>query len=58
MRRLKELANSALPDAIAAGDVSKVEHILAAHLGDGVGLAVLGIDPAALGAPLAMETPH
>jgi precorrin-2 dehydrogenase / sirohydrochlorin ferrochelatase len=58
MRRLKELANSTLPDAIAAGDVPEVEQILAAHLGDGVGLAVLGIDPAALGALPAMDTPH
>ena len=44
MRRLKELANSALPDAIAAGDVAAIERILATHLGDGVGLAALGLD--------------
>src|SRR5271163_2232430 len=43
MRRLKELANSALPEAIAAGDVAAIERILATHLGDGVGLAVLGL---------------
>jgi len=44
MRRLKDLANSALPDAIAAGDVPAIDRILATHLGDGVDLAVLGID--------------
>lgn len=43
MRRLKDLANSALPDAIAGGDVAAVERILATHLGDGVGLAALGL---------------
>ena len=43
MRRLKDLANSALPDAIAVGDVAAIERILAAHLGDGVGLAALGL---------------
>ena len=43
MRRLKDLANSALPDAIAAGDVGAIERILATHLGDGVGLAALGL---------------
>src|SRR5271169_1785931 len=32
MRRLKDLANSALTDAIAAGDVAAVERILATHL--------------------------
>jgi precorrin-2 dehydrogenase len=48
-RRLKDLANSALPEAIAAGDLAAVERILATHLGDGVGLAGLGIEPAALG---------
>ena len=51
MRRLKELANSALPEAIAAGDVAAVELILATHLGDGIGLARLGIDPAAFNLP-------
>ena len=44
MRRLKELANSALPDAIAAGDVAAIERILAIHLGDGVSLASLGLE--------------
>jgi precorrin-2 dehydrogenase / sirohydrochlorin ferrochelatase len=44
MRRLKELANSALPDAIAAGDVAAIERILATHLGDDVGLAALGLE--------------
>ena len=58
MRRLMDLANSALPAAIAVGDVSEVEQILAANLGDGVGLAVLGIDPAGLGTQPAMETRH
>jgi precorrin-2 dehydrogenase/sirohydrochlorin ferrochelatase len=43
MRRLKDLANSALPDAIAAGDVAAIERILATHLGDGVDLAVLNL---------------
>ena len=55
MRRLKELANSALPEAIAVGDLAAIERILAAHLGDGVGLARLGIDSAALGVTRAME---
>jgi precorrin-2 dehydrogenase/sirohydrochlorin ferrochelatase len=44
MRRLKDLANSALPDAIAARDVPAIDRILATHLGDGVDLAVLGLD--------------
>jgi precorrin-2 dehydrogenase/sirohydrochlorin ferrochelatase len=44
MRRLKELADSALPDAIAVGDVAAIERILATCLGDGVGLAALGLD--------------
>ena len=43
MRRLKELADSPLPDAIAAGDVAAIERILATCLGDGVGLAALGL---------------
>jgi precorrin-2 dehydrogenase len=43
MRRLKELANSALPDAIAAGDVAAIDRILAMHLGAGVSLASLGL---------------
>jgi precorrin-2 dehydrogenase/sirohydrochlorin ferrochelatase len=44
MRRLKDLANSALPDAIAARDVPAIDRILATHLGDGVDLALLGLD--------------
>ena len=44
MRRLKDLANSTLPEAIAAGDVPAIDRILATHLGDGVDLAVLGIN--------------
>jgi precorrin-2 dehydrogenase/sirohydrochlorin ferrochelatase len=43
MRQLKELANSALPDAIAAGDVAAIDRILATHLGAGVSLASLGL---------------
>jgi precorrin-2 dehydrogenase / sirohydrochlorin ferrochelatase len=43
MRRLKELANSALPDAIAAGDIAAIDRILASHLGDGVSLSALGL---------------
>lgn len=43
MRRLKELADSALPDAIAAGDDAAIERILATYLGDGVGLEALGL---------------
>src|SRR5260221_532789 len=43
MRQLKELANSALPDAIAAGDVAAIDRILAMHLGAGVSLATLGL---------------
>jgi precorrin-2 dehydrogenase len=46
MRRLKDLANSALPDAIAAGDVAAIDRILATHLGDGVSLAALGLERA------------
>jgi precorrin-2 dehydrogenase/sirohydrochlorin ferrochelatase len=44
MRRLKDLANSALPEAIAARDMPAIDRILATHLGDGVDLAVLGLD--------------
>ena len=58
MRRLTELANSALPDAIAAGDVAAVERILAAHLGEGVGLAQLGIDPAHFALAPVTEVSH
>ena len=58
MRRLTDLANSALPDAIAAGDVAAVERILAAHLGEGVGLAQLGIDPANFALAPVTEVSH
>ena len=58
MRRLTDLANSALPDAIAAGDVAAVERILAAHLGEGVGLAQLGIDPAHFALAAVTEVSH
>src|SRR5271156_5306409 len=58
MRRLTDLANSALPDAIAAGDVAAVERILAAHLGEGVGLAQLGIDPAHFALAPVTEVSH
>src|SRR5260370_14526313 len=57
MRRLSGLANSALPDAIALGDVSAIERILAAHLGAGVGLGRLGIDTAGFHIARA-EFPH
>jgi precorrin-2 dehydrogenase/sirohydrochlorin ferrochelatase len=43
MRRLKDLVNSALPAAIAAGDVAAIDRILATHLGDGVDLTALGL---------------
>jgi precorrin-2 dehydrogenase/sirohydrochlorin ferrochelatase len=43
MRRLKDLANSALPAAIAAGDVAAIDRILATHLGDGVDLDALNL---------------
>jgi precorrin-2 dehydrogenase / sirohydrochlorin ferrochelatase len=55
MRRLKALADSALPDAIAAGDLPAIDAILAAHLGDGVGLAVLGIEAAPFAQVLVRE---
>ena len=58
MRRLKDLANSALPEAIAVGDLAAIERILAAHLGQAVGLARLGIDSAALGLTRATEVPE
>jgi precorrin-2 dehydrogenase/sirohydrochlorin ferrochelatase len=43
MRRLKDLADSTLPAAIAAGDVAAIDRILATHLGAGVSLAALGL---------------
>jgi precorrin-2 dehydrogenase/sirohydrochlorin ferrochelatase len=58
MSRLKDLANSELPDAIAAGDVAATERILAAYLGEGVGLARIGIDPASFASPAAPEPLH
>jgi precorrin-2 dehydrogenase/sirohydrochlorin ferrochelatase len=58
MRRLKDLANSALPEAIAIGDLAAIERILATHLGHGVGLARLGIDSVALGLTRATEVPE
>ncbi len=58
MRRLTDLANSALPDAITAGDVAAVERILAVHLGEGVGLAQLGIDPAHFALAPVTEVSH
>jgi precorrin-2 dehydrogenase/sirohydrochlorin ferrochelatase len=54
-RRLRSLANSALPAAIARGDLLAVDRILATHLGEGVGLAQLGIDPGSLAAASARE---
>jgi precorrin-2 dehydrogenase/sirohydrochlorin ferrochelatase len=54
-RRLRSLANSALPDAIAGGDLVAVDQILATHLGEGVGLAQLGIDPRSISAASAPE---
>ena len=49
MRRLKDLAESPLLDAIRARDPAEVDRILALHLGDGINLAELGIDAAKLG---------
>ena len=58
MRRLKDLAESRLLDAIAAGDLLEVDKILAAQLGEGVNLAKLGIDPARLGIADGPELQH
>ena len=58
MRRLKDLADSPLLDAIAARDLAEVDKILAAHLGDGSSLATLGIDPARLGIADGPELQH
>lgn len=53
MRRLKGLANAALPQALRDGNVSEVERVLSQHLGDGVGLLELGIEPGTLSAACA-----
>jgi precorrin-2 dehydrogenase / sirohydrochlorin ferrochelatase len=58
MRRLKELAESRLLDAIVARDPAELDEILGAHLGDGVTLAALGLDAAALGIAQAPEVRH
>ena len=58
MRRLNALANSALPQAIARGDLAAIERILALHLGPTADLARLGIDLAALGLAGATEVPE
>ena len=58
MRRLKELAESRLLEAIVARDPAELDEILAAHLGDGVTLAALGLDAAALGIAQAPEVRH
>ncbi|MDO8431811.1 MAG: bifunctional precorrin-2 dehydrogenase/sirohydrochlorin ferrochelatase [Candidatus Binatus sp.] len=47
-RRLKALAESELPDALRHHDLSFVERIVAACLGDGVSLGTLGIDAESL----------
>lgn len=57
-RRLTDLANSELPEAIAAGDVAAVDRMLAAHLGDGVSLAQFGIDLSSLAPSPASESIH
>jgi precorrin-2 dehydrogenase/sirohydrochlorin ferrochelatase len=57
-RRLTELANSELPEAIAAGDLAAVDRILATHLGDDVRLARLGIDLSSLAPSPAPESIH
>ena len=48
-QRLKALAESELPEALRRRDVAAVERIVGACLGDGIGLATLGIDPGSLG---------
>lgn len=58
MRRLTDLANSELAEAVAAGDVAAVDRILAAHLGDGVSLARLEIDLSSLAPSPAPESIH
>src|SRR6266851_1242152 len=49
VRRLKDLAESPLLDAIRARDPAEVDRILALHLGDGIDLAALEIDATKLG---------
>ena len=56
MRRLTALANSQLPEAIAAGDIAAIDRILAAHLGAGFNLAELGIDLSSLEPSRASES--
>jgi precorrin-2 dehydrogenase/sirohydrochlorin ferrochelatase len=58
MRRLKDLAESRLLDALAACDLAEVDKILAAHLGDGSSLATLGIDVTELGIAHGPELQH
>ena len=58
MSRLKDLAESRLLEAIAAHDPAYVDRILVEHLGEGVGLAALGLDAAALGIAIAPEVRH
>jgi precorrin-2 dehydrogenase / sirohydrochlorin ferrochelatase len=58
MRRLKDLAESPLLDAIRARDLVELDRILAMHLGAGVNLAALGIDPAGLGIANGSEIEH
>jgi precorrin-2 dehydrogenase/sirohydrochlorin ferrochelatase len=58
MRRLKDLAESPLLDAIRARDPAGLNRILAAHLGDGVSLAALGLDAVKLGMANASEVQH
>jgi precorrin-2 dehydrogenase/sirohydrochlorin ferrochelatase len=58
MRRLKDLAESSLLDAIVAQNAAELDRILASHLGEGVTLAALGLDAAALGIAHAPEVRH
>jgi len=48
-QRLKALAESELPEALRRQDFAAIERIVTVCLGDGIGLATLGIDPASLG---------
>jgi precorrin-2 dehydrogenase/sirohydrochlorin ferrochelatase len=58
MRRLKDLAESRLLDAIADHDAAELDRILAAHLGEGISIATLGLDAVALGIANAPELRH